>query len=617
MTARMENSPSQAADRNAHARYTLRPLIRLWRTFYGQYWRRLVLALLAMGVYALSASLIPAGVEAINTAFAGEASGPLFNPSDVALWGPLIIIALGLVNATAQFVQARLSASAALAALRDIQSAIARKLVTVDEAQARALGGGQLAALLVNDVAVLRETLTRAATAVRDAMTLTGLCIVMIWYDWALFLVVLIVYPLVGWPVTVIGKRLRRRSGDAQEKAGDIASYADDLVRGARTVRAFGLEGALQQKGAGLFEARRQALDGMARLRAANEPFVFFVGSIALAIVVGVVAWRIRAGALDVAQFISFIIALLLMSQPARGLSTLNAVAQEGLGALDRIFTALDLAPAVVDAPGAARSVEGAGDIVFERVDFDYDRTLASGSDEGAAARPAPALQQFSLTVPASQTVALVGASGSGKSTVFALLLRLYDPQAGHIRLGTTDIRMIEMQALRRHIALVDQETMLFRETIGENIARGKPGASRAEIEAAARAAGAYDFITANPDGFERHLHQGGLELSGGQRQRLAIARALLKDAPLLLLDEATSALDSKTEADIQMALDRLTAGRTTVVIAHRLATVRDADKIVLMDAGRIIDQGTHDELIARSPDYARLSALQFSERAS
>ena len=593
------NSPHNTPHTPPYAGGSLR---RLWTVFYAPYWPRLVLALVAMGVYAVSASLIPAGVEMINSAFGGETGRAAFEASRVIVWGPLLIIGLGAVNAAAQFAQARLSASAALGALKDIQTALARKLVGLDESQTRALGGGQAAALMINDATVLRETLTRASTAIRDLMTLIGLALVMIYYDWALFAVVLVVYPLIGWPVTTIGKRLRVKSGDAQAQAGEIAAYADDLVRGARAIRAYNQENAFAAAGEALFERRRRALDAMARLRAANEPFVFFVGSLALAIVVAVVALRIRAGALDVAEFISFIIALLLMSQPARGLSTLNAVAQEGLGALDRIFAVLDRAPTIVDVAGALPLGEAPGAIAFDGVSFAY----------GGEAR---ALEDFSLHIAPGETVALVGESGAGKSTVFALLMRLYEPSAGVISLGDQDIRQFGLASLRARIALVDQDTALFRESVADNIARGRNGASRAAIEAAAAAAGARAFIDALPAGFDTVLAEGGAELSGGQRQRLAIARAFLKDAPILLLDEATSARDAETEAGVQSALKDLRAGRTTIAIAHRLATVRDADKIVFMKAGRVVDMGTHDELTARAPAYARLADLQFKER--
>jgi subfamily B ATP-binding cassette protein MsbA len=336
----------------------------------------------------------------------------------------------------------------------------------------------------------------------------------------------------------------------------------------------------------------------MARLRALNEPFIFFVGSAALAIIIAVVATRIEAGALNVSQFISFIIALLMLSQPARGLSTLNAVAQEGFGAFERMLALIDAEPTIKDAPGASPLRTNAGAVSFRSVFFAYD---------GAN----PALEGFSLEIPGGKTVALIGESGAGKTTVFNLLTRLYEPQAGAILIDGEDISRATLASLRASIAVVSQEPILFKDTIAANIAFGKPGASHDEIVAAAKAAAADAFIRTMANGYDAIVGEAGGALSGGQRQRIAIARAFLKDAPILLLDEATSALDADSEAAIKAALARLSEGRTTIVIAHRLATIRSADLIVAMEKGRVIEQGAHDALAAKGDYYARVTRLQ------
>ncbi|MGF1544060.1 MAG: ABC transporter ATP-binding protein [Parvularculaceae bacterium] len=571
---------------------------RLWRDYLSRYRPKLALALLAMAAYAASASAIPRGVEWINAAL-GDGGARL---GLVAVVGPLLIVGLGAVNAAALFAQARLSASAALSALRDLQRDLYAKLLAVDDAQLRAVGSGPAAARLTNDVLVLRETLARAANAVRDLMTLVGLCAVMIHYDWLLFVVVLIVYPALGWPVARIGRYLRRGSREAQGQAGDIAALAGEAVSGGRLIRAYGLQADLQARADARFEERLAVLDRMARLRALNEPFVFLVGSIALAVVVAIVAIRIEAGALDVAQFVSFIIALLLMSQPARGLSTLNAVAQEGFGAFERMLDLLDAEPTVVDRPDAGDLKAASGAVSFRNVAFSYD---------GAG----PALDGFSLDVPGGATVALVGASGAGKSTVFNLLLRLYEPSAGEILVDGQAIEGVSLASLRSRIAVVSQEAVLFDDTIAANIAYGKPGATRAEIERAA--ADAALAVPLSRGGLDAQVGEAGGALSGGERQRVAIARAFLRDAPNLLLDEATAALDAATETAIQAAVARLTKGRTTIVIAHRLSTVRGADMIAVMDRGRIVETGTHDDLLAQNGAYARLAALQFADAAT
>jgi subfamily B ATP-binding cassette protein MsbA len=571
---------------------------RLWTEFLSRYRGKLALALAGMGVYAASAAAIPAGVEWINARLSGDQPSFGALTGNVVVIGPAVVIVLGLLNAGAQYLQARLSSSAALHALRDIQSAIFEKLVDIDEAQLRALGPGQAISMLTNDVTVLRETLQRCLTAIRDLLTLLALVAVMIWYDWVLVLVVAGIYAVIGWPVAKIGAGLRKGSRTAQAQSGEIAGLANEAVAGGRTIRAFNLSTERWGEALGAFDDRLQTLLKMAHLRALNEPFIFFVGSIAMAIVIAVVALRIEAGALNVPQFISFIIALLMLSQPARGLSTLNAVAQEGFGAFERIAGLLDTAPRIMDRPDASPLTPGSGAIAFQDVRFSYD---------GAKS----ALDGFTLDVPPGKTVALVGESGAGKSTIFNLLLRLYEPQSGKILIDGGSIAGVTLESLRNSIALVSQDAFLFNETIAENIAVGRKGAGDADIIAAAEAAAADAFIRRLPKGYETLAGDGGNALSGGERQRIAIARAFLKNAPILLLDEATSALDAESEAAIQSALARLMKGRTTLVIAHRLSTIRASDLIVAVDQGRVIESGTHEALLARGGYYAKVLRLQ------
>lgn len=571
---------------------------RLWREYLSRYRGKLILALAAMAAYAASAAAIPAGVEWINSALSDEAPTISGLPANVGVWGPVAIVVLGAINAAAQYLQARLSSSAALLALRDLQNDMYAKIVTIDDAQLREIGQGQSIGRLTNGVSVLRETLTRALTAVRDLLTMISLCGVMIWYDWILFVAVAAIYAVIGWPVARIGDRLRKSSRLAQAQLGEIAASTAEAVTGARLIRAYNLEGRMMETARNGFDLRLSTLQKMARLRAMNEPFIFLVGSIALAVVIAVVAVRIEAGALNVPQFISFIIALLMLSQPARGLSTLNAVAQEGFGVLEEMLHLIDSSPTIADRDGATALEVRNGAVSFRNVTFSYD-----GKSD--------ALRDFSMDIAGGRTIALVGESGAGKSTIFNLLLRLYEPQSGSISIDGQDVSRTTLKSLRKNIAFVGQDAFLFNDTIAANIALGDLGASHGDIVKAAEAASAHEFISALPQGYDTLVGEGGGNLSGGQRQRIALARAFLKNASILLLDEATSALDAESEAAIQAAMVRLSAGRTTIIIAHRLTTIRNADMIIAIEKGRAVEIGDHEQLIAKGGYYARVTRLQ------
>ncbi|MEO1311282.1 MAG: ABC transporter ATP-binding protein, partial [Pseudomonadota bacterium] len=577
-------------------------LARLWREGLGRYWPRIAGSLVFTAVYAASASAIPIGVEWINSAFTGGESERFdADVRSVLIWGPVLVVALGAANATSQYVQSRLSLGAALRTLRDLQRRMFSNLLALDLGQVREDAAGTIVTRFTSDPFVLRETMVRVSNAVRDVLTLLALCGTMIWYDWVLFLVVLGVYPLVGLPVARIGKRIRETSRTTQNQIGDLTALLSETIGGARMVKTFRLEPYEQARADDAFEERLRLGERLAFTKALNEPLIFFIGSIALAVVVAVVALRVQAGAIDGPQFISFIIALLLLSQPARGLGTLNAVVQEGLGALERIFEFMDEAGTIEETPDAAPlpTAPPRGRVAFETVSFAYGEN-------------APAVQGLDFVVEPGRTVALVGESGAGKSTVFNLIPRLYDATEGRVRIDGVDVREARLSSVRDAVAVVSQDVTLFDDTVRANIALGRAGATEAEIIAAAEAAAADGFIRALPEGYETRVGEGGSKLSGGQRQRIALARAFLKDAPILLLDEATSALDAESERQVQAALARLSEGRTTFVIAHRLATVRDADEILVMDRGRVVERGRHEELVAAGGVYARLAALQF-----
>ncbi len=575
---------------------------RLWRDYLVRYRGLLIWSLAAMGVYAASSTAIPIGLEWIYSAFSGEADRFQATARDVVFWGPVLVIGLAGVNAGALYLQTRWSVIIALSVLKDLQQGMYRRLMIADFAQLSAETSGQMVSRFSNDPLVLRESLTRIARAVRDAFTFLGYCAVMLYYDWVLFAVVVVVYGVVVWPVSEIGRRLRKGSAQTQAQAGDVASFVSETVAGARLIKTYQLEERQNAKADDALLERYSLLKKLGFIRAINEPLVFFVGAIAVGIVVAVAALRIMDGALNGPQFIAFIVALLMLSQPARGLSTLNAVMQEGFAALERMLSVIDLKPAIEDHANAIDLKVTDGAIAFNDVSFSYR----------ADAR---ALEGLSLAVPAGARVALVGESGAGKSTLFHLLPRLYEADSGAIKIDGQNIAEVKGHSLRKAIAVVSQDAFLFDDDIRANIALGDPSADEDQITAAAKAAAAHEFILEQPDGYNTRVGEGGAQLSGGQRQRIALARAFLKDAPILLLDEATAALDAESEAKVQAALQALTKGRTTLIIAHRLSTIHDADLIAVMENGRLVEQGTHEELLDANGAYARLNSLQLLGR--
>ena len=402
-------------------------------------------------------------------------------------------------------------------------------------------------------------------------------------------------------PIVGIGRRMRRVSANTQAEIGQLTTLLSQTFQGARLVKAYGMEDYEERRAAGLFERLFALIDRATRTRSRASPMMETLGGAAIAIVILYGGHQVIVGTRTPGAFFSFITALLLAYQPLKSLANLNASLQEGLAAAQRIFQVLDVEPTIRDMPGAQPLCVAGGEIRFDRVRFGY-------------APGAVALDDVSLTVPPGRTVALVGASGAGKSTILNLIPRFFDVEEGSIAIDGQDIRSVTLASLRGAVALVAQEVTLFDDTLRANIAYGRFGAAATDIEAAARAAGADEFIRELPNGYDTQVGEHGVRLSGGQRQRLAIARAMLKDAPILLLDEATSALDSESERQVQAALRTLIRGRTTLVIAHRLSTVQGADLICVVDRGRIAESGRHTELLARGGLYARLYAMQFAD---
>jgi subfamily B ATP-binding cassette protein MsbA len=548
------------------------------------------------------------GLAASSTALRAWLMQPVLDRIFVGRDGSLLwliagaALVLALAKGAADYGVAVLMNRAGQRVVADVQKTLFAQLIRADLAYLHAHPTGTLISRFTNDAALLRSAAANVLGAIgRDALTVVFLVGVMFYQDWILALVSFLLFPLAIRPIVAIGQRMRRVSANTQAEIGQLTTLLNQTFQGARLVKAYGMEDYEEGRAAGLFESLFALFDRATRTRSRASPMMETLGGAAIAVVILYGGHQVITGTRTPGAFFSFMTALLLAYQPMKSLANLNASLQEGLAAAQRIFQVLDVQPTLRDLPGATPLHVGGGEISFDKVRFGY-------------VPGAVALDRISLTVPAGRTVALVGASGAGKSTILNLIPRFFDVDAGCISIDGQDIRSVTLASLRAAIALVAQEVTLFDDTVRANIAYGRFGATAAEIERAARAAGADGFIRDLPNGYDTQVGEHGVRLSGGQRQRLAIARAMLKDAPILLLDEATSALDSESERQVQAALRALIRGRTTLVIAHRLSTVQGADLIVVVDRGRIVECGRHAELIAANGVYARYYAMQFAD---
>jgi len=592
MTDTSTNLPAPSDDPKSSSNSLIN---RFWRDRIAPRWRMVVVAVL---LSATTAAAVSSYAFMIRWVF-----GMLDQQDMRVVWlAPIVIISITSIRALSLYLQTVQSNRLALRIMQDLQESLFIRLVRADYARIIAEPVGAIVSRFTNDITILRDLLVRAANnLLRDTLTILGAVIAMFVIDWMLTLLVLVVYPLAALPVIRIGNMLRKTSSEAQNQMGEVTSFLEESFSGARMIKTYGLEDHEIKRSQFAFLQRFRLALSLASSKARVDPILEAVGGAAFAGAVGFAGWRISHGAMTIPDLMGFITAIGIMAPAVRAVGTLGAAIQEGVAVLQRIYDVTDEDDDVFEIPDAKPLDVTRGRLEFDNVSFAYgDDTIA--------------LTNVDIVADAAKTTAIVGASGSGKTTLLNLIPRLYDPAQGAVLIDNQDIRRTTIKSVRSKIALVSQDVVLFDDTIAANIAFGQMDATSEDIEAAARAADAHDFIMENPDGYQASVGPRGGQLSGGQRQRIAIARAILADAPILLLDEATSALDAEAEARVQSALKRLSEGRTTIVIAHRLATVRDADRIYVLEDGRVAETGKHDDLLAQGGIYARLCKLQFAD---
>jgi ATP-binding cassette subfamily B protein len=489
----------------------------------------------------------------------------------------------------------------------DLRRAVFSHLLALSPGFYETARTGELVSRLASDTTVVQQVIGYGLSMfVRNLIMMTGAAAMLFFTSWKLAALVLAGVPATLVPILLLGRRVRRLSRRSQDRVADVSAHVDESVHEVRTVQAYAHEDADRETFAQHAEAAYAAAAAGLAQKSALIAAVMLIAFCAVGVILWVGGHDVLAGRLSAGELAAFVFYAGVVATGAGTVSEVWGDLQRAAGATERLFELLDARPAIA-APAAPRAAPAAPrEYEFDAVSFAY------------ASRPgAPALERFSLRLAAGERVALVGPSGAGKSTVLALLLRFYDPQAGAIRIDGTDLRELDPRALRLLIAVVPQEPVIFAASAFDNVRYGRPGASRADVERACEQAFAAEFIARLPQGLDTPLGERGVTLSGGQRQRLSIARALLADRPLLLLDEATSSLDAESERMVQQALERLERGRTTLVIAHRLATVQHADRIVVLDRGAIVAQGTHAELMRQGGLYASLAQLQFLDGAA
>ncbi len=570
-------------------------LRRLWREYISRYKKQIGIAVVCM---------ILAGImTAANAYMMKPVLDDIFIKRDhTRLFViPALIILIFFIGSTANYFHTLFMRYVGSRIIADMQMDLFAHLLKSDLRLFHDQSSGRLISRFTNDIQMMRNAVSSTLTAIaKEFITMVCLIGVMVYQSAELALMALVAFPLAIYPLMRFGKRTRKISNQTQAELGEFTAQLDDVFQGVKTVKSYNRENFEVARANATITRLFNLYFKAAKVQTISSPVMEMISGCVIAGVIGYGGWQVIYQGMSPGAFFSFIAAFIMAYRPVKALAGLNNIMQEGFAAANRLFNVLDTKPEITDSSHAPELQYTQGDVVFDNVGFRYADN--AGGVEGVC-----------LRIPAGSKVALVGQSGGGKTTLMNLLMRFYDPKEGRILIDGQDIRMVTQSSLREVLAYVPQEPMLFDDTIAANIGYGKLGATQQEIEEAAKLAAAHEFIVTLPEGYATMIGAHGVRLSGGQRQRLAIARAMLKNAPILLLDEATSALDNESERLVQQALNTLMKDRTTLMIAHRLTTIQHADQIYVMEQGRVVEHGAHAELLAKQGTYF---ALQQASKA-